>query len=332
LAGIYIHIPFCKQACFYCDFHFSTQISNKERIVNAICDELLLQKSYLGNETIASIYFGGGTPSLLTEEELLIILGKINNTHTVDANAEITLEANPDDLSAQKLQQLKNAGVNRLSIGIQSFHDPHLKFMNRAHQSREAWQCVLDAQKIGFDNISIDLIYGIPSKNHKIWQSDLKNAFDLPINHISAYCLTIEPQTVFGNRLSHKKMNPINEEFAAEQFEILLNEIEQKGFEQYEISNFCKPDNYSRHNSSYWKQKRFLGIGPSAHSFDGTTRQFNVASNAKYLKSLAESKVPFEMEQLSTAQQANEYLMTTLRTKWGSELGKLEKFYPSWNK
>ncbi|MHA4741518.1 radical SAM family heme chaperone HemW [Dyadobacter sp. MSC1_007] len=321
---LYLHIPFCRQACHYCDFHFSTNISNKGRVVEAIAREMVLRKSYLPKADIETIYFGGGTPSMLSEQELEMLLDTIRRHFKVNSDAEITLEANPDDLDKNKLIQLQKAGINRLSIGIQSFHGPHLQFLNRVHSAEEAQQCVRMAQDAGISNISIDLIYAIPSETHEILQSDIQNAFALNVSHISAYCLTIEPQTAFGSWLKKKKIKPIDEEFAAQQFEILTRSLAENGYEQYEISNFAKSGQYSSHNSSYWKQRPYLGVGPSAHSYDGKSRQYNISNNAKYLQAIAEEIIPATIEQLSAADQTNEYLLTGLRTKWGVDRAKLQ--------
>ncbi|OJV15559.1 MAG: coproporphyrinogen III oxidase [Dyadobacter sp. 50-39] len=321
---LYIHIPFCKQACHYCDFHFSTNTSHKGAVVEAIAREIVLRKSYLPEGDMQTIYFGGGTPSLLDQGELDFLLETIHRHFRVAPNAEITLEANPDDLHAASLQMFAKAGINRLSIGIQSFHEPHLRFMNRAHSAIEAEQCVKLAQQAGIDNISIDLIYAIPAGDHSILLSDLSKAFTLNVPHISAYCLTIEPQTAFGSWLKKKKISPIGEEYAAEQFEILTRSLAEKGYEQYEISNFARGGLYSNHNSSYWKQHPYLGVGPSAHSYNGTSRQYNVSHNASYLDAIAKGLIPATIETLSAADQTNEYLLTGLRTKWGVQLQKLK--------
>lgn len=321
---LYIHIPFCKQACHYCDFHFSTNTANKRAVVEAIAREIVLRKSYLPDGDMETIYFGGGTPSMLDESELSFLLDTIHQHFRVAPSAEITLEANPDDLNAASLQMFAKAGINRLSIGIQSFHEPHLRFMNRAHSAMEAEQCVKLAQEAGIDNISIDLIYAIPAESHGILLSDLSKAFILNVPHISAYCLTIEPQTAFGSWLKKKKIKPIEEEYAAQQFEILIKALADNGYEQYEISNFAREGRYSNHNSSYWKQHPYLGVGPSAHSYDGASREYNVSNNAKYLEALQKDIIPATIETLSPADQTNEYLLTGLRTKWGVELKKLE--------
>ena len=321
---LYIHIPFCKQACHYCDFHFSTNTAGKTAMVEAIAREIALRKAYLPAGDMETIYFGGGTPSLLDERELRLLLECIHKHFRVAPGAEITLEANPDDLSAASLEMFARAGINRLSIGIQSFHEPHLRFMNRAHTALEAEQCVKLAQKAGIDNISIDLIYAIPSGDHAILLSDLSKAFTLNVPHISAYCLTIEPQTAFGSWLKKNKIRPIEEEYAAQQFEILVKSLGENGYEQYEISNFARSGRYSKHNSSYWKQHPYLGVGPSAHSYNGASREYNVSNNAKYLQALQQDAIPATIETLSPADQTNEYLLTGLRTKWGVELQKLE--------
>ncbi|HWV28093.1 MAG TPA: radical SAM family heme chaperone HemW [Dyadobacter sp.] len=321
---LYIHIPFCKQACHYCDFHFSTTTTNKGAVVEAIAREIVLRKSYLPDGDMETIYFGGGTPSMLDEPELDFLLETIHKHFRVAAGAEITLEANPDDLNAASLKMFSQAGINRLSIGIQSFHEPHLRFMNRAHSAVEAEQCVRLAQQAGIDNISIDLIYAIPAENHDILLRDLSKAFTLNVPHISAYCLTIEPQTAFGSWLKKKKIKPIEEEYAAQQFEILVSSLRENGYEQYEISNFARNGLHSNHNSSYWKQHSYLGVGPSAHSYNGTSREYNISNNAKYLEAIQKDVIPSTIETLSAADQTNEYLLTGLRTKWGVELQKLE--------
>ncbi|MGV3604046.1 MAG: radical SAM family heme chaperone HemW [Dyadobacter fermentans] len=322
---LYIHIPFCKQACHYCDFHFSTNTTQKRAMAEAIAREIVLRKSYLPDGDMETIYFGGGTPSMLDEAELHLLLDTVHRHFRVAPGAEITLEANPDDLNAASLSMFARAGINRLSIGIQSFHEPHLRFMNRAHTAMEAEQCVKIAQNAGIDNISIDIIYAIPSENHDILHADLAQAFALNVPHISAYCLTIEPQTAFGSWLKKKKIKPIEEEYAAQQFEILVSSLAGEGYEQYEISNFARNGRYSRHNSSYWKQHPYLGIGPSAHSYNGTTREFNISHNAKYLDALQKGIIPATVETLTGADNTNEYLLTGLRTIWGVDLQKLQE-------
>ncbi len=296
-------------------------------MVDALCKELILQQDYLGQVPISSIYLGGGTPSLLSETELNKLLNSIKGQYHVLPSAEITLEANPDDLDEKVLMQLYKNGVNRLSIGIQTFDEQQLQFLNRAHNAQQAKQCVILAQSVGFNNISIDLIYGIPSPDHTIWHQDLAIALTLAPQHISSYCLTIEPATVFGRWTSKGKMAPIEEEYAASQFEILVETLSGAGYEQYEISNFCMPGRYSKHNSSYWKQEKYLGIGPGAHSYNHASRQYNIANNGQYLNALSHNKVPFMLDNLDQKAKANEYMMTSLRTKWGCDLNRLMEQY-----
>ncbi|OON65600.1 radical SAM family heme chaperone HemW [Hymenobacter sp. CRA2] len=328
MAGLYLHIPFCKQACHYCDFHFSTSLGRKADVVQALVRELELRHDYLGGAGLSTIYFGGGTPSLLTETELLKLFEAIYQYFDVAPDAEITLEANPDDLSAAKLRELASAPVNRLSIGLQSFHEPHLRLMNRAHSGEESRRSVRAAQDAGFDNLSIDLIYGVPNPagDHGIWQHDLQEAVALQVPHLSCYALTIEPQTVFGRRLKKGQFRSAPEEFVAQEFEMLLEASRAAGYEQYEISNFARPGRYSRHNSSYWQGVPYLGLGPSAHSFDGQSRQYTVPSNAQYVQGILERhEVPATREDLSPTDRANEYLMTSLRTSAGCSLAYLRQ-------
>ncbi|MBL6449942.1 radical SAM family heme chaperone HemW [Fulvivirga sp. 29W222] len=325
MAGIYLHIPFCKQACYYCDFHFSTNQKYVNEMTEALCTELKLQNDYLQQEPINTIYFGGGTPSLLSKEHLKHVLDIIKANYRISKSPEITLEANPDDLTFDKLKSLYDLGINRLSIGIQSFNQEVLGFLNRAHNHEQALSCFQNARKAGFDNISIDLIYAIPADSHDNWQHDLDQALALKPEHISSYSLTIEPKTTFGNWLRKGNMPAIDEEFSASQFEILTERLTQAGYEQYEVSNFCKPGYYSRHNSGYWKQEKYLGIGPSAHSYDGVNRRFNISHNPKYMQALLESKIPYEEDILTAEDKINEYLLTTLRTKWGADLEKIKK-------
>ncbi len=324
MAGIYLHVPFCKQACHYCDFHFSTNTRQRETMVSALAKELALQRNYLGGETVETIYFGGGTPSLLASTELEKLLATVYQHYPVTTHPEITLEANPDDLNLTKLKELRSVGINRLSIGIQSFHEPHLRYLNRAHRSDEATRGVQQAQEVGFDNLNIDLIYAIPAANHSIWEHDLAQAVALRPQHISPYCLTIEEKTVFGRWQRQGKLRAVTDAFAAEQFEMLVSTLTAAGYDPYEVSNFCRPGYYAKHNTSYWQNQKYVGIGPSAHSYDGVSRQHNVANNAKYLRELAEGTVPFEREILSRYDQINERVMTGLRTKWGCDLEALK--------
>jgi oxygen-independent coproporphyrinogen-3 oxidase len=326
LPGLYIHIPFCKKACHYCDFHFSTSLDLKNALIEAICQEIVLQKNYLSSNSLQTIYFGGGTPSLLNEADFDQLFNTVHTCFTVAPDAEITLEANPDDLSKQKIEMLSKLPVNRLSIGIQSFYEPHLQYLNRAHTAVEASNCVQITQDAGFDNISIDLIYAIPHPNHAVWENDLQTALQLQVQHISSYCLTIEPRTVFGKWVQTGKIPPIDEEFSVQQFQMLIETLQRGGFEQYEISNFALPGYYSIHNSNYWKKKHYLGVGPSAHSFNGTTRQYNIANNNNYIKALTAGEIPYTIENLSINDQVNEYIMTSLRTKWGCNLQELAQW------
>jgi oxygen-independent coproporphyrinogen III oxidase len=325
VAGIYIHIPFCKQACHYCDFHFSTNQSQRTAMCKAIAKELALQANYLQGKQISTIYWGGGTPSLLTEAELRIILDSIYQHFSVDENLEQTLEANPDDLTKEKLVLFRSLGFNRLSIGIQSFDDDMLKFFNRAHSAVEALKCVELARESGFNNISIDLIYAIPGQSADDWKKTIQTALTLEPEHISAYSLTIEEKTVFGNWNKKGKLKPAEENDAAIHFTTLMDMLEQHGYEHYEISNFCKPGFYSRHNSSYWKQTHYLGVGPSAHSYNSVSRQANISNNSLYQKSIEAGTVPAEIETLTRENKINEYIFTTLRTSWGCDLSYLNE-------
>lgn len=324
MPGIYLHIPFCKQACHYCNFHFSTSLRQRGEMLGAILKELDLQKNYLGGAEIHSVYFGGGTPSLLELGELEQVFEKINHLHRIAPNAEITLEANPDDLSPEKLRDLRaHTPVNRLSIGIQSFADEDLRWMNRAHQAHHARACLDDALAAGFQDLSIDLIYGSPTTPDEQWAANLRTAFGYGIPHLSCYCLTVEEGTALGTFVRRGLRPPVDEERAARQFEMLMEAAAAQGYEHYEISNFALPGRYARHNTNYWRAEPYLGVGPSAHSFDGASRQWNVAHNAQYIQHLAEGKIPFEREVLTPAQHFNEYVMTSLRTMWGADLGKI---------
>jgi oxygen-independent coproporphyrinogen-3 oxidase len=325
MAGIYVHIPFCKQACHYCDFHFSTNTKFQAELVTALCDELVLQKEYLNGERVETIYFGGGTPSLLSAGEISDILETIQDHFSTDSSVEITLEANPDDLTKKKLQALKTIGINRLSIGIQSFDDGILKFLNRAHNAGMALNSVNDARALGFENISVDLMYAIPGQDLSSWKKNIAKAIDLRPEHISSYSLTIEGKTVFGKWASQKKiLVPDNDESATEMM-TLIDVVESAGYQHYEVSNFAKAGYMSEHNSSYWKGKKYLGIGPSAHSYNGSTRQFNISNNHQYLKSLQSGRVDATLETLNREDQINDWILTTLRTSWGTDLQKLRR-------
>lgn len=299
----------------------------KEQMVAAIVREIILQKSYLAQESIDTIYFGGGTPSLLSKAEVSLILETLQKNYNISPLAEITLEANPDDLSKEKLDDLAGAGVNRLSIGIQSFRDDILTFFNRAHNSKEAVRSIEDARAAGFHNISIDMIYGVPGQDNKAWLAGLNEALNFRPEHMSAYSLTIEERTVFGKWKVANKLTPMDEGLVAEQFEMLMDTLAARGYDHYEISNFSLPGFHSRHNSSYWNQSKYLGVGPSAHSYDGPSRQFNVSNNAAYVRKIELGEIPAEREVLTTADKINEYLMIGLRTSAGCDLNYMSNEY-----
>lgn len=325
VAGLYLHIPFCKQACYYCDFHFSTNQSLRPSLVNAIVTEINLQRPYLGTEVLETIYLGGGTPSILSNGELQLLFETIRQQFVIAEGAEITVEVNPDDITAEKLDVLQSLGVNRLSMGIQSFSDTVLRFFNRAHQAGEAIMAFRKAREAGFQNISVDLIYGVPDQPVAQWEESVDQLLDLNPEHISAYALTIEENTVFGRWQKKNTLHALDEGLVADQFELLMDRLSVAGYDHYEISNFAKPGFLSRHNSNYWRQKWYLGVGPSAHSFNGTSRQFNIRNNALYIKSLEKGVVPFEQETLTWQDKVNEYIMTSLRTSWGCDLSYLEQ-------
>ena len=326
MAGLYIHIPFCKQACHYCDFHFSTNLQLMEMIVDSICVELKLRKDYLKGEAVETIYFGGGTPSLVPAEYLEKILDQISQLFP-GRKQEVTLEANPDDLNPQALATWKSLGIDRLSLGIQSFQDQILKAYNRAHTSKEATQAIQLARAAGFEKFSIDLIYGYPHSDHQLWQLDLEEALRLVPGHLSAYSLTIEPKTTFGNWTKKGKFSPAEDEFVAQQYEWLQERCDKAGYLQYEISNFSRPNQAAVHNSNYWKRSPYLGIGPSAHSFDGSSRGFNPSSNASYTKALSAGSLPFVLEKLTPTESLNEEILTGLRTRWGLDTESLAERY-----
>ncbi|MBC7651713.1 MAG: radical SAM family heme chaperone HemW [Deinococcales bacterium] len=319
MAGIYIHIPYCKKACHYCNFHFSTTHSLLPQMVDAIVAEVLLQKEYL-HENIATIYFGGGTPSLLATDDLRLIVSQICSVFLVNNNVEITLEANPDDITEDKLLAWKNIGINRLSIGIQSFVEDDLRWMNRAHSASQAIKSIQLAQQFGFANITIDLIYGTPTLTNDQWQANVQTAINLGITHLSCYALTVEPKTALNKMIEQQKIANVDAEKQAHHFELLMQWLAAAGYEHYEISNFAKPGHRSKHNSAYWQGKNYLGIGPSAHSFNGKSRQWNIANNALYMAGIALKTVPFTIEELTETQQLNEYIMTSLRTIDGISL------------
>jgi oxygen-independent coproporphyrinogen-3 oxidase len=320
MAGIYLHIPFCKQACYYCNFHFSTSLAQAPAVVSALLKEIELRQDYLSDAPIHTLYFGGGTPSLLPEKDLLLLMEKLHRHFQISPGAEITLEANPDDLTPEKLHILQKAGVNRLSIGIQSFHEEDLRWMNRAHNAEQARQCILNAQDAGFENITIDLIYGGPTLPDEGWAYNVQQAIDLQVPHLSCYALTVEAGTALDHFIKKKKVAAVDSDKAARHFEQLLRWTGAAGYEQYEISNFALPGWHSRHNSSYWQGASYLGLGPSAHSFDTRSRQWNIANNALYIKNLESGQLSFEREDLTPVMMLNEYLMTSLRTSAGCDL------------
>jgi oxygen-independent coproporphyrinogen-3 oxidase len=328
MSGIYIHIPFCKQACHYCDFHFSTSMKKKEEMVLAIAKELQMRKTEFQNELIETIYFGGGTPSVLTIDEMQYLIDAVYNNYTVVENPEITLEANPDDLSSERIVELSRSQINRLSIGIQSFFEDDLVMMNRAHNSAEAQKCLEEATKY-FDNISLDLIYGIPGMSNEKWKQNIETALSFGVPHISSYALTVEPKTALKKLIQTGKIAKPNDESAQEHFAILVETLEANDFIHYELSNFGKANYFSKNNSAYWLGKKYLGIGPSAHSYDGVSRSWNVSNNALYLKSIQEDELPNEIEILSVTDRYNEYVMTGLRTIWGVSLVKIETEFGS---
>ena len=321
LASLYIHIPFCKQACHYCDFHFSTSLKKKNELVDALCSEMALRKDEIAGK-VETIYFGGGTPSLLDESELNQIFDAVYRNFEVGKDPEITLEANPDDLTEEKLKQLSRTKINRLSIGVQSFFDEDLKLMNRAHNSDEAFKSLELAKKY-FDNISIDLIYGIPGMSDYRWRENLNRAVALDIPHISSYALTVEPNTALKKFIEKGLVQPVDDAVAQSHFKILTERMQAESFANYEFSNFGKPGYFSRNNTAYWTGKPYLGIGPSAHSFDGDRRSWNVNNNSIYINKITKGKLPIERETLSTTDKYNEYVMTGLRTVWGVSFEKI---------
>lgn len=316
MSGIYLHIPFCKKACNYCNFHFSTNQQKMDDLVHALAEEIKLQQHYF-SDTVETIYFGGGTPSLLKPAHLSFLLNTIHQYFKVSNEAEITLEVNPDDIDSIKVKEWKSLGVNRLSIGVQSFQETDLQWMGRAHNALQARDCIKLAQEAGITNLSIDLIYGGPTLPHEKWKLNLKTAIDLGIPHLSCYALTVEPKTALALKINRQELPDINTQHQSEQFEMLQSITGEAGYEQYEISNFALPGKRSKHNSSYWSGAYYLGLGPSAHSFNGISRQWNISNNSLYIQSIKKGDIPFEIEVLTPVQQTNEYIMTALRTVEG---------------
>ena len=324
MSGIYIHIPFCKQACHYCDFHFSTSMKKKDDMVLAIAKEIQMRKNESENEIIETIYFGGGTPSVLTLAEINFLIAAVYANYAVAENPEITLEANPDDLSSERIIEWSKSKINRLSIGIQSFFEEDLQLMNRAHNSVEAKKCLEEATQY-FDNISLDLIYGIPGMSNEKWKQNIETALRFGIPHISSYALTVEPKTALNKLIQTGKVAKPNDEVAQEHFAVLVATLEANDFIHYELSNFGKDNYFSKNNSSYWLGKKYIGIGPSAHSYDGKNRGWNVSNNSLYIKSIQENKLPIEIETLTKTDRYNEYIMTGLRTIWGVSFERIEQ-------
>ncbi|WP_417366082.1 radical SAM family heme chaperone HemW [Flavobacterium beibuense] len=324
MAGIYIHIPFCRQACHYCDFHFSTSMKKKQEMIMAIAKEISMRKNEFAGQTVETIYFGGGTPSVLTNGEIEFLINTVLENYTVSNNPEITLEANPDDLSISRITELANSRINRLSIGIQSFFEDDLKMMNRAHNAQQATECLTEAIKY-FDNISIDLIYGIPGMTNERWLQNVDKALSFGVPHISSYALTVEPKTALHNFVQKGIIAQPSDEVAHEHFMLLTEKLQENGFVHYELSNFGKEGYFSRNNTAYWLGKKYLGIGPSAHSYDGISRSWNIANNALYLKAIENNELPAEKEKLTIADRYNEYVMTGLRTIWGVSVTRVEQ-------
>lgn len=331
MSGIYIHIPFCKQACHYCDFHFSTNLKKKDEMILALAKEIQLRNKNNPithhpspiTEVIETIYFGGGTPSILSIEDIRFLIDEVYKNYKVVENPEITVEANPDDLTEERIIELSKNRVNRLSIGIQSFFEDDLQMMNRAHNSDEASRCLEIATKY-FDNISLDLIYGIPGMSNEKWKQNIEKALSFNIPHISSYALTVEPKTALDTFIKKGIIKEPNDEVAQEHFHILIETLGKSGFIHYELSNFAKENYFSKNNSSYWLGKKYIGIGPSAHSYDGVSRSWNIANNALYIKSINENKLPLTSEILSKEDKYNEYIMTGLRTIWGVSLERIK--------
>lgn len=332
MAGIYIHIPFCRQACHYCNFHFSVSQRHKAEFLDCLLKEIEMRKDFFGKPQdqekkfrLDSIYMGGGTPSILSIEELNSIFDRLSEFFDYDQSAEITLEANPDDLTYEKLEALRQTPINRLSIGIQSFFAEDLAYMNRVHSPGQAIEAIENALKLGFKNLTIDLIYGTPTMNDLQWKENLQRIIGFGIQHISAYALTVEPKTALDVFIRRGQAKPVEEEQSARQFEMMVEMLARQGYKHYEISNFALPGKFSRHNLSYWTGDPYLGLGPSAHSFRGMERSWNPPNTTKYIQSIQKGQLPLESEQLSPAQRYDEYLMTSLRTMWGCDLTQVKE-------
>ena len=327
MAGIYVHIPFCKKLCSYCDFYHIISASDYSPFIKSLLKEISLRKEYLSDETISTIYIGGGTPSVFSVIELETILNHIYKNFKVTDDCELSIELNPDDVQPVYLKGLKDLNINRISMGIQSWRDSDLKMLNRRHDSAQAIQALKETLNAGFENVTIDLIYGIPGMSLKDWESNLDISFSFDLKHLSAYHLTFEPKTVFGKMLEKGLISEIDEEESASQFNLLIEKTEAAGFIHYEISNFGKPGYFSIHNSNYWKQVNYLGVGPSAHSFNSYSRQWNIRDLKDYIKAINSGKPFFESEELDSRTRFNEYIMTSLRTMWGIDLEYVEKMF-----
>ena len=327
MAGLYLHIPFCKKLCSYCDFYHIIYEGDKSDYISALCTELEARRDYLGNEKISTIYIGGGTPSLLSVKQLDLLLGQIHNQYNIEENCEITIEMNPDDINPDYLAGIKKININRISLGIQSWRDADLKLLNRRHNSVQAEYALRETFKAGFENVTIDLIYGIPGMSISEWSSNLDFSFSFDIKHLSAYHLTFEKGTVFWKMLEKGSIKEIEEDESTALFNILIEKSEKAGFLHYEISNFGKHGFFSKHNTNYWKQVNYLGIGPSAHSFNGYSRQWNISDVKGYIKSINSGKSFFEREELDNRTRFNEYIMTSLRTMWGIDLDYVERLF-----
>ncbi len=324
MSGIYLHVPFCKKACHYCNFHFSTSLALKGELVSCLCKELEMRKDYLPERALASVYFGGGTPSLLTKKEIAQILDTIAGYYTIKSDAEITLEANPDDVSREALRDFRQLGINRLSIGVQSFFDEDLRWMNRSHNAADTERCLEDARLEGFDTLTIDLMYGSPTTTDEQWAQNLEKAVSYGIGHLSAYCLTVEEKTALHHLIRTNRTEAPDADTAVRQFQFLQTFLADAGYVHYEISNFCLPGMEAKHNTAYWKGKPYLGIGPSAHSYDGKSRAWNIAHNPKYVEAIGNGILPLETEVLTDTDRYNEYIMTGLRTMWGVTLDEIQ--------
>lgn len=328
MSGIYIHIPYCRQKCSYCNFFSLASGKYRDELVPALLKELELQKDYLRGSGIGTVYFGGGTPSLLGGDEILSITDKIDKLFGIEAGAEITLEANPDDLTPEKLRELTTTPINRMSIGIQSFHDDDLNFLNRSHSGTDGFNCIQRVKDSGYQNLSLDLIYGIPGLTSAKWEQNLEMFLKLDIPHLSAYALTVEEKTPLAVQIRKGQAPMVEDTLQSEHFEFLSRFMESAGYLHYEISNFSKPDCFSRHNTSYWKGVHYLGIGPSAHSYNGVSRQWNISNLGQYISGVQKGELPFENEILTPTQQFNEYIMTSVRTMWGCDLNHVRQVFP----